>query len=197
MPQECRPRVTELPSKRTYTLKIAIKHIKPPVWRRVRAPGSLTLADLHSVIQIVFGWENDHLHDFRVGDKRYGDPTIMDELVDLNEERYTLDGVFAARAKKMLYTYDFGDNWEHEITVEKREPASPADEIPVCLAGKRAGPPDDCGGPWGYGDLLESAKDPESERYEELMEWMDLDSMDPEEFDLPRANVRLAKVWAG
>lgn len=192
MPQECRPRVITIPAKRSYTVKIEINHTQPPVWRRLKVPGSLTLAEFHIVIQTAFGWTNSHLHDFRVGEKRYSDPRTMDGADELDENRFSLDGVLGAKLKKLIYTYDFGDGWQHAITVEKRDPASAEDSTPVCLAGERACPPEDCGGPFGYEDLLMAAKKPKSKRYKELNEWLDLDLFDPEEFDLAQTNKLVA-----
>ena len=100
--------------------------------------------------------------------------------------------MLGARLKNVKYMYDFGDGWEHAITVEKRDPASREDSTPVCLAGERACPPEDCGGPFGYKDLLMAAKKPKSKRYKELNEWLDLDLFDPEEFDLAQTNKLVA-----
>ena len=192
MPQQCRPRVITIPAKCSYTLKIEINDTQPPVWRRLKVPGSLTLAEFHIVIQTAFGWTNSHLHDFSVGEKRYSDPRTMDGADELDENRFSLDGVLGARLKNVKYMYDFGDGWGHSITVEKRDPSSPEDSTPACLAGERACPPEDCGGPYGYEDLLMAAKKPKSKRYIELNEWLDLGLFDPDEFDLAQTNKLVA-----
>ncbi len=99
------------------------------------------------VIQAAFFWTNSHLHNLVKDAKIYSDPRGMDGAPELDENRFSVDGVIGERENTLLHTYDFGDDWQHEITVESREPASPADMTPACLAGKRASPPEDCGKP--------------------------------------------------
>ncbi len=181
------------PAKRAYTLKIQLRDIRPPVWRRLRVAGSLTLGDLHLVIQTAFGWDHSHLHSFYVGDHEYSVLDVMAGMDARDEDAFTLDTVLGARVKKFRYVYDFGDDWEHLITVEKREPPAEAAVEAVCLKGKRACPPEDCGGPWGYGDLLAALKKPESEEDRELVDWVG-EEFDPEAFDLDETNERLANL---
>jgi hypothetical protein len=95
--------------------------------------------------------------------------------------------------KKIGYTYDFGDNWEHTVTIEKTLDAEPTAKYPRCTAGKRACPPEDCGGPWGYGEFLTAISDPQHERHEELLEWID-GEFDPEAFDVNDVNRQLAML---
>jgi hypothetical protein len=140
-----------------YQLKISLLRTTPPIWRRVLVDGSTTLDELHFVIQAAFGWWNCHLHEFEFGDTRYGISdsgwSFGEEPVDEADVR--LDEV-AAQGNSFLYTYDFGDDWCHKITVEKVTPPSPAVSTPSCIAGRRAGPPEDCGGPWGYQAILDA-----------------------------------------
>jgi hypothetical protein len=125
----------------TYQLKIALQHVRPACWRRVRIPASATLGDLHEVIQVAFAWDGDHLHGFTIGRRRYGDPYFDAEH---DENKITLAAAFRAR-KTISYTYDFGDDWRHEITLEKvAEPTSTATH-PVCVDGRGDAPVEDCG----------------------------------------------------
>ncbi len=184
-------------TKAAYRLRIALKDIKPPIWRRIRVPGDFNLADLHYVLQTVMGWDNYHLHEFQIGDIRYSDPEFEEygELCTEDEGDYALDEVIQRENMKFRYVYDFGDGWQHEITVEKIIPADELDpedlSKPVCLKGKRACPPEDCGGVWGYTRLLTVLNDPEDPEHEELKEWAG--PFDPEAFDLIKINRELGQ----
>lgn len=179
----------------TYQLKITIQEIRPPIWRRVRLPGRMSVEALHRVIQIAFGWTNSHLHEFRIGETSYGQPDEPSELEMLDERRVSVADAIEKKTKRFLYTYDFGDDWRHEVVVEKVEPAGPGEDRAACLGGKRHGPPDDCGGPWGYVEFLEAIQDPRHEQHEEMVEWVG-GEFDPEKFDLAAVNKRLATVKA-
>ena len=164
-----------------YILRIELDHIKPPIWRRFEIPADLTLGELHEVIQDVMGWFDYHLHSFEFGKKRYSDKET-DEFDDyLDEESVTIAGALGKKTKSFKYIYDFGDHWVHTVKVEGESP-SKVDEVKV-LKGKRACPPEDCGGPWGYAELLEAIVDQEHERHEELLEWVGED-FDPEDFEV-------------
>jgi hypothetical protein len=179
----------------TCQLKITIQEIRPPIWRRVRVPGRMSLEALHRVIQIVFGWTNSHLHEFRIGETSYGQPDELSETEMLDERRVSVADALGKKTKRFVYTYDFGDDWRHEAVVEKVEPAGPGEDRAVCLAGKRHGPPEDCGGPWGYLEFLEAIHDPRHEQYEEMLEWIG-GGFNPEAFDLAAVSKRLAAVKA-
>ena len=174
--------------KRAVTLKVSLRGSRPPIWRRLIVPGSATLADLHVAIQAAMGWEDSHLHHFDVDGRHYGDRSILDEVAD--ERRLTLNGLLNTAAQRFSYTYDFGDDWEHIITIEKVAYTDTAPSGPICIAGKRACPPEDCGGIWGYYHLLEVLADPNHPEYKDQKEWVD-DNFDPEAFDLGYANVTL------
>src|SRR4029077_4994020 len=128
------------------------------IWRRLLVPSDLTLAKLHDVIQVAMGWHDAHLHEFRVGDETYGAPDIESDAMD--ERKVRLHQVLGRAGAKALYTYDFGDSWEHRIVVEKSLPADPKLNYPVCTGGQRAGPPEDCGGIPGFYELMEAIEDP-------------------------------------
>ena len=123
----------------------------------------------------------------KIGGTEYGEPH-PDWGVDIKDaNRIRLSQVGKGEKTKFSYTYDMGDNWEHEVMVEKILSPEPDKHYPICLTGKRACPPEDCGGIWGYEDLLEIMKDPEHEEYEERMEWLG-EGFDPEAFNMERVN---------
>lgn len=140
-----------------FQLKVTLLGTKPPVWRRILVDGSSTLDRLHEVIQAAFGWWNCHLHEFEIAQRRYGvpDPDFDFGPPTIDERTATL-AALASEGTSFHYTYDFGDDWCHKITVEKITPAGPGPTVPDCIGGRRACPPEDCGGPWGYRALLES-----------------------------------------
>lgn len=180
---------------KVYQLKITLSGISPPIWRRVAVPPDATLGELHDVIQGVMGWYDEHLHEFTDGKgRRFGprDPDFEFDDEDLVEEEEVLIGNVLRRAQqKIRYVYDFGDCWKHEVQLEKAIPREAGVEYPVCLEGKRACPPEDCGGVWGYQHLLHVLADPEHEEFAELSEWVPED-FDPDVFDVEEANSCLA-----
>jgi hypothetical protein len=171
-----------------YQLKITLLDVEPPIWRRVLV-ADCTLEELHFIIQSVMGWENDHLYEFEAGAKRYAGTDPMGMMGEAEASRVSLSKLAPMVATKFYYTYDFGDDWRHEVLVEAYGPPEAGREPPVCLAGERACPPEDVGGTWGYADLVEALKDPEHERHEEFMDW--LEDFDPEAFDLDAVNREL------
>jgi hypothetical protein len=180
-------------SDQVYRLKVTLKGAKPPIWRRIDVSGDVTLYDLHLTIQATMGWDNAHLHQFIIGGEFYGLP---DEDMDLeveDETRMILDQFGFREKSKFFYEYDFGDDWQHEIVVEKVLPRKPGEPYPVCLKGKRACPPEDVGGVWGYADFLEVIRDPEHPEYEETLDWVG-EGFDPEYFDLDEINARLRRM---
>lgn len=180
------------PGIQIYTLKIELLEIEPRIWRRVLVPGTITLAQLHEVIQIAMGWTNSHLHEFIVGADSYSDPEF--EIEDAKSEyRYRLERLAPRVSNAIAYEYDFGDGWEHQIRVEsiiegdKRYPGKP-----FCLEGKRSCPPEDCGGVWGYETFLKAIKNKKHPRHKEFVGWIG-GSFDPEFFDLEAVNAELRK----
>jgi hypothetical protein len=175
------------------SLKITLRDIKPPIWRRILVPRIMTLGDLHVAIQVVMGWQNGHLHAFEVAREQYGEPGSMEDIS--NENRLTIGGLIKLGISRFRYTYDFGDNWEHEILIEKTPPKGPAvAAFPACVAGKRSCPPEDCGGPFGYDDLLMVLKDPAHPDHAEQAEWIGAD-FDPEAFSVAAADAALGEVF--
>lgn len=183
-----------------YQLKITLKGSKPPIWRRVQTLGGVTLSQLHDIIGVAMGWDGGHLHEFTVGHTRYGVPDEdgmfgfgMDVL---DESRAKLYKVAPAEGSKLNYTYDFGDGWDHAVLVEKLLPQEPDTRYPRCLTGKRACPPEDCGGIWGYEGFLEALQHPESPDYAEMVEWIGQD-FDPEAFSAEEVNEAFVEMANG
>ncbi len=171
------------------SLKVTLKGTKPPVWRRLLVPGSMTLGDLSEAILAAMGWIGGHLHAFDVDGRQYGDRATTDDVAD--ENRLTLNGVRKSGVTRFRYTYDFGDDWEHTVAIEKTEAPVAGQAYPACVAGARNCPPEDCGGVWGYAELLEILADPDHPEREERLEWVG-DDFDPEEFDVSTADRMLA-----
>lgn len=173
-----------------YQLKVTLEDISPPIWRRLVVPESLTLRQLHQVLQIAFGWQDYHLHLFEIGDREYAEPGGIDADPerDVRSDRGTrLQSLVLAPGDVFAYQYDFGDSWYHAVEVEAvvREPARV-----TCLAGARAAPPEDCGGPPGYERLLEALADPDDDEHEDMLDWVG-GAFDPEGFDLNLINRQL------
>jgi len=172
-----------------YQIKVTLKDSRPSIWRRIQAPGDISLSRLHAVLQIVMGWTNSHLHQFKAGGRYYGEPdpefTDMIEVVD--ERQVRLDQIAPHAKSHFVYEYDFGDSWEHELVVEEILPVEQGVQYPRCMDGKRACPPDDVGGVWGYQDFLEAIRDPHNPEHEDMVEWIG-GEFDPEAFDLRGVN---------
>lgn len=179
-----------------YQLKITLHASKPPIWRRVLVPSNITLGELHRVIQAVMGWYNCHLHEFVIGDRYYGDPSLDLGYEVWSENHVLVRYVVPGEKFKFSYEYDFGDSWLHDILVEKILPPDPEQTLPVCLKGRRACPPEDVGGIWGYYDFLEALQDPNHPEHTTYLEWIG-GKWDAEAFDLDETNRRLKFVWAG
>ncbi|MDP9365782.1 MAG: plasmid pRiA4b ORF-3 family protein [Chloroflexota bacterium] len=175
-----------------HQLKVTLAGIRPPIWRRLRVPSDVTLATLHGILQAAMGWEDSHLHRFRVGAATYGDRGLLGDVVDRGERVARLSQVAPSRGSKLAYDYDFGDGWEHALVVEAVRPPEPGVPSPVCVAGKRACPPEDCGGPWGYGELLAAIGNPLHPEHGARLAWLG-GPFDPEAFDVADVNRRLAK----
>ncbi|MBI1788907.1 MAG: plasmid pRiA4b ORF-3 family protein [Acidobacteria bacterium] len=172
-----------------YVLKIVLRGVRPPVWRRVQAPGSVRLSMLHEVIQTLFGWTDTHLHLFQIGTTSFGQPDDFDEVVT-GEDGITLAQALGKRVRRFSYVYDFGNHWVHDIDVEKVLTDSGGERL-LCLAGRRHRPPEDCGGPRGYAEFLAAWRNP---RHPEHVRERPGGSFDPEEFDIAAVTRSLARL---
>jgi hypothetical protein len=177
-----------------HELRITLLDVSPPVWRLVRVPSALPLSTVHAVVQIAFGWEDRHLHEWRAGDVTYG---LSDEDSwgeDLADESSAILAEVAPADSMLRYDYDFGDGWEHLVEVVAVTPYD-ANVPPVaCLAGARACPPEDCGGPLGYEHLIDAIRDPDDAEHDEMVLWAG-EGFDPAAFDLDAVNQRLEQLW--
>jgi DNA-binding XRE family transcriptional regulator len=176
----------------TFTLKVTLEGIRPPIWRRFVVPAGISLAQLHRVLQIVMGWTDSHLHQFERGRVIYGlpDPDFGGQHED--ERRTRLDAVLQRKADWMTYEYDFGDSWTHRVVleaVEEGDAARPA----VIVAGKGACPPEDCGGVGGYARVVSAVLAPDHPEHQEVREWLG-GEFDPAAFDLAAINRALRRV---
>lgn len=184
-------KVPKLPPKRTksagpapiYQVKVSLRGAKPPIWRRLEVPADITLAGLHQVLQTAFDWYDSHLHEFDTPYGRFGrpDPDPMFGREVRSAGSATLEQVARGVGAELMYTYDFGDDWEHEIVVEKLLDAAPGTAYPRCTDGRRAAPPEDCGGIWGYQEVVAILADPDDAEHAERLEWLGL--ADASEFD--------------
>jgi hypothetical protein len=172
-------------------IKVTLRWSKPPIWRRLRLPAHTMLAGLHRVLQVAFGWQDSHLHAFQADGGRYA-PREFDLDRASPSEGVQLHSVLGGVGAKLRYAYDFGDGWEHEVLVEKV--AGPDGMgYAECLAGRRSGPVEDCGGIGGWEYLCEVLADPNHPEREERIEWLGYEP-DPSYLDLDAVNRALARV---
>lgn len=176
---------------KVYQLKLSMRGITPQIWRRIQVPENYTFLKLHDAIQAVMSWEDYHLHEFEMINPETGElERIRTEDKDhenfgeplMPENKAKISRYFTLENKTALYTYDFGDNWQVKVQLEKILPRKEGVEYPICTAGKRAAVPEDTGGVGSYEYMLEILKDPEHEEYEDTVEWLGED-FDPEYFD--------------
>lgn len=183
-----RPKTTTL-----YQLKVTLKDIRPPVWRRLLVL-DCTLDDLHEIIQIAMGWESYHLYCFAIDAKEFTHPDMDEGELNMEDATSTmLSDVIHKEKQKCVYRYDFGDGWKHEVVVEKIMQPQTSQKYPLCVKGSRACPPEDVGGPWGYAEYLEALADPSHEHHEEFLGWRG--KFASEAFDLEAVNRELRNVF--
>jgi len=177
-----------------YQIKVTLDGIRPPIWRRLLVPGLLSLKDLHDVLQVAVGWTDSHLHQFVARGTLYGrpDPAGFGRGC-VNENGVRLDEVLKAEKDAMIYEYDFGDGWHHKVILEKILGGAVDGAAPSCAAGARACPPEDCGGVWGYANLLKIISDSSHPEHDEMLEWLG-DQFEPERFDISETNSVLARI---
>jgi pRiA4b ORF-3-like protein len=177
------------------TVRIELTDSEPPIWREVEVATSISLKTLHAVIQAAFGWQNYHLWEFSLGKRRYGPPSGDDwgeePLVDASKVR--LADLLGPRRTKIDYLYDFGDSWEHRLTVSNVRAGDPDRSYPRYVGGERNGPPEDCGGIPGFYDKLDAAADPDHPDHTEIKEWLgDYDAETIDEAPIKYALGRIA-----
>ncbi len=175
-----------------YQFKVTLSDIRPPIWRRIQVPENYTFWDLHVAIQDAMGWADYHLHKFTIFSLREGEEVEIgipnpdwNETEVLHDRKQKIADYFALENREAEYVYDFGDYWEHIIMLEKILPREKGVKYPLCIKGKRACPPDDCGGAPGYEEFLDAIKNPKHEQHKEMLDWIG-GRFDPEDFDVKK-----------
>jgi hypothetical protein len=159
--------------KKAFELKVTLLGTRPPIWRRLEIRGDVTLRRLHEILQVAMGWTDSHMHQFLAHETCYGMPDPDDDMEMENEGKARLDQLLKKPKDRMIYEYDFGDGWEHEIVLEKILPLdSGRGRYPRVIGGRGACPPEDCGGVDGFHHLLDVLKNPNHPEYAELLEWV-------------------------
>jgi len=174
-----------------FEVQITLNDVKPAIWRDIIINSTITLPDFHKVIQTVIGWTNSHLHQFRVGDIAYSIPDEDSLMTCIDYKGVLLSTVLKKEGDKIYYDYDYGDGWEHTIVLNKIISSS-SNKKPLCIDGERSCPPEDCGGPFGYNDLVKVLSNQKGKKYKELIEWLG-EEFDPEYFDKEAINELLKK----
>jgi len=174
-----------------YQIQIVLKGTKPMIWRRLLVDPEVLLVDLHRIIQTTMGWTNSHLHLFSDGIEEYS-PKEFEVEDSIDSRVVRLNEILTDVESKLDYEYDFGDSWEHEIILEKILIPDPKIKIPLCIDAKRNCPPEDCGGIWGFSDMLKILKQPDHEEYDSYLEWLG-GKFDPEYFDMDEINKKLRR----
>ena len=181
--------------KTVYQVLVTLREVRPPVWRRILVHGNITLGRLHRVLQAAMGWEESHLHMFKVQGRRFSDPKFqLDDDGDVkvhDETRITLEAASRKGKQGIVYEYDFGDRWHHDLKVERvLDPADAPATVPAVAAGARACPPEDVGGAPGYESFLWALAHPNHKEHEHYREWIG-GPFDPEQFDVGEAARRV------
>jgi hypothetical protein len=176
-----------------YQLKVTLRNVHPPIWRRIQVWEDVTLAQLHRVLQMVMGWEDVHLHEFGIGRKTYGVPDPDDERKIIDVKRTRIHDVIQQVGTEFEYVYDLGDYWQHDLQLETILQPAPDTLYARCIGGERNCPPEDVGGPGGYEDYLEAMADPEHEEHEDMIQWGG--PFDPEAFSVEKINRQLEKKF--
>jgi hypothetical protein len=179
-------------AKKVYQFKVTLRGIRPPIWRRFQVYSDISFYQFHHILLDVMGWFGGHLYAFDlhgliVTDAETLRHTGEDGVVDSTRISKFVD----EEGQKFRYEYDFGDSWEHDLLLEKILSPEPDAQYPRCLKGKRACPPEDVGGIWGYEAFLEAIADENHPEHEMYLDWVG-DEFDPEEFDLEAINQQLS-----
>ncbi len=185
-------------------LKMTLHWSEPKIWRRIVVASDMPVEDLHYAIQIAMGWENEHLHHFYKVVNRvrvFYEPDTEDFFAGyfdflpkkLNYEKLKVVDLVQNPKDKLFYEYDFGDGWLHDIVLEKLLPMEEDFTAPRCIEGEMACPPEDCGGIYGYYQMLEVLKNKKHPEHRELKDWMG-GKFDPEEFDILIVNELLLQL---
>ena len=175
-----------------YEIKVELQRIEPPIWRVLRVPSRTSLLRLHRILQRAMGWTNSHLHLFEVDGKLYGETGTEWDFEVMDSRKITLEKIFSEERASFMYEYDLGDSWRHEITLLGVVDGETEEKL-ACTAGARACPPEDCGGPMGYFELLIALSDPDHEEHDAMLEWVG-GKFDPNAFDVAAIDRALKRL---
>ena len=197
VPSRLRPPLDDV---RTYRVRVDLDRMSPPIWRRLELASDLRLDVVHEILQVAFGWTDSHLHRFSSGDDAHDlraeqyltEFDIDDGETGVAEEDVRLDQVLQDPGDRIFYAYDFGDNWQHTVRLEAVMPRADSAPRAVCTAGRRACPPEDVGGVWGYTELLLTLAAPDHNDPEAVdrLIWLG-PGWDPDRFDREGVNTLL------
>ena len=178
-----------------YQIKVQLVGSEPPVWRRFQVLNRTPLDQLHDMIQVIMGWDNEQFYQFIIDDVHYGAEEISDSDARKQATDFTIGDLIKKGKTSFLYEYDLSDGWEHDVTVEKIRPISALDaqQLPLCLEGENASPPEESGGIFGYYELMSILKDPQHGAYQEMHE--QYGDVDPRAFDLEQVNQALRALF--
>ena len=183
--------------RKVYQIKVSLRDIRPPIWRRIEVLSDTTLERLHLIFQLAMGWSNYHLHQYTigrvVGRVVYGKPHPDFDYEVKDERKVKLYQVAPKENFKFTYEYDFGDSWEHTVLVEKILSVEKGKHYPYCSNGKRACPRENVGGPWGYADFLEVINDANHPEHDDMLEWAG-GEFDAEKLNLELVNENLKQI---
>jgi len=182
-------------SPRAYQVKVTLLGVRPPVWRRIQVRSDITLGDFHEILQAVMGWTDCHMHQFNVHGLRHAVQRPWQPIERDEEPRTRLMDLLGRPKERILYEYDFGDGWEHEILLAQIDDHEHGARYPWVLDGRRACPPDDVGGVSGYERFLRVISDAGHPEHEEMLEWCG-GSFDAAAFDVQAANRTFHGGWA-
>lgn len=176
-----------------FQIKVSLSDIDPPIWRRLLVSSSTDLAELHQIIQLAMGWTDSHLHQFTADHQQYGVPDMEFGNSMTSEHGKRIGSLLKQENQWITYQYDFGDGWEHKITLEQILPYQPGEAGPSCIDGCRSCPPEDIGGAWGYLEFLEAYTDIGHPDHQDNVEWIG-EHFDPEHFDIAEINRKLKAI---
>jgi hypothetical protein len=176
-----------------YSLRLTVGDVQPRIWRRLLVRETMWLSRLHDAIQVLFGWYDYQTHVFVVGDRRHGNPVNRDGVVIEDDRDVTLAELRFSGQDRLAYDYRFAEGWHVDLRVEKTLAAEKGGAYPKCVAGARAGPPEDCGGIEAYKDMLYCLKHPGTDFGREWRKWLGPD-YDPERCDLAAINKALKRL---
>jgi hypothetical protein len=181
------------PPERVFTLRLNVVGCQPKIWRRLVVRETMWLSRLHDSIQILFDWFDYQTHTFNLDDLRFGNPVKRDELAIEDDRDVTLADIDLEHRDRFTYAYHFGESWQVDVKVEKSGVVEKGVYYPACVAGERAGPPEDCGGIEAFHDMLACIKEPHTDLGREWIEWLGPD-YNPEVCDLEKINKALKKL---